>query len=133
MHDNLVLSVIVSGIVIFAVVLQIFYECSYLSVVRYCDTDEALLAWRLNNPELYVGDSSYGRSLVLEALDAYRNFLRYHPYCSGEEHIAFLLSLLDEHGPEPPRKPLPQTASKRGCFSLRGRVFAPHATISPCS
>ena len=88
------------------------------SVKRYCDAGNALTFWCMNNPELYIGDHDIARGLVLQYIAAINEFLHYHPYCDFEEHIKLLYALLNQHGPEPPRKPWTKDQNSRsfGCF-----------------
>ena len=116
-----VVAVPVASVIAPIIFLVIFWWNSRLalkSCIRYCETGEELSAWRIANPDFYVGDSNHARALVHDAVAACREFLRWHAYCARtiEEEIAFLMSLLDEHGPEPPRKPFPKTARPGGFF-----------------
>lgn len=83
-----------------------------------CDAFDQLLEWRLANPGGYIGDVAYARRLVEVCIQTYVRFLDTHgfnPHAKQHaEYLAFLRSLFDEHGPEPPRKRFPIASLTRG-------------------
>ncbi len=79
-----------------------------------CAAGEALFGWIDANPDLFIGDYSYSRSLVLRKIATYKHFLETHPFIKEDENYTkFLLSLFDHKGPPPPAKsrPLPRRPS----------------------
>ncbi len=77
---------------------------AFQALLEEIDTSRSLLRWRLANPDLYIGDTAYTRELVLRRIQARKRFLEAHPFINDDGFLNFLLTLLDEHGPEPPRK-----------------------------
>ncbi len=107
------------SMIVFGVYLALHGKRVIAATDRYCRATEALFAWRLANPDRFVGDSSHARTLVHEAVLACREFGRFHPFLDMEDEIARILSLLDEHGPEPPRKRVPRTSGRKAAFLSR--------------
>ncbi len=76
-------------------------------IAEEVNTFEALINWRLANPNLYIGDVPYARCLVLRRIEAWRKYLSIFSFLKDDGFIDFLYGLLDEHGPGPPSKSFP--------------------------
>lgn len=76
-------------------------EIAFLEVLV---TFNDLMNWIFANPEIRVGDSCFAKSLVIKHIEAYKRSWIICAFVTDNEYILFLQSLLDDHGPEPPRK-----------------------------
>lgn len=95
-------------------------KLSLEATVADCDANKDLMNWKWANPGIGIGDSDYARSLVRRCIATWREFLETHPYIKDNGRMAFLYSLLDQHGSPPPGKSKNiirfQTTSARGRF-----------------
>ncbi len=94
-----------------AYVLKMRGEKEITATERWCDAGDRLFKWCNLNPDLRICDHAYARELVNECIEAYREFLRTHPYCRDENgYEAWLQSLLvPPPDPKTPKRiPFPQ-------------------------
>lgn len=75
-------------------------EKAYDALFADCDAGDALVNWRLANPDIPVYKSTYARWLVMTRIKTYKSFLETHPYIKDNGFLDFLYSLLD-----PPPRP----------------------------
>ena len=115
---TLLLSAIAFGI--FALVLHFDGAEIVASTFEFCAAGEALMLWRKNNPNLYIGDHHDARALVYRHIEACERHARHHSFLDHSQHILFLYSLLDEHSeptpPNPRRRRFPYQRSPAGLF-----------------
>src|SRR3989344_4588219 len=94
-------------------------ECK--AVVVDCGAAAALANWIIANPDLHIGDIPHARQLVLNRIAAQQRLCEICLFVKKDEaFIAYLYSLLDDHGPPGPRKRLPvsRTPAEPRAFSM---------------
>lgn len=82
---------------------------AYRATCAYCDASNAFFAWYLANPGVCVSLSDLGRNLLIEYIDAYKEWLESHPFIDDNGHLQQLTDLLNEPPPTFPDSIPPRT------------------------
>ncbi len=92
-----------------SILIQVFRVPPWtLSVFReWRESHKTLSDWVEKNPDKFIGDVPYAQDLVLRCILSHRQMILLFPKLGEHRWIAYLLSLLNERGPDPPFKSFP--------------------------
>ncbi len=118
-------------LLVVAVVLMCFFyglkfhtDKLYQVMCKWLEASQVLHEWRHSHPYIYLGLSDVGKALLVQAIEAYDQFVRYHPYVRDDEYREWLLSLFNDL-PPPRRKPRPIKKRPWALFSLYPCLLSP--------
>lgn len=103
--DDLVLLILVGGMCFSGYMMIMEIMEPRLVWLNHHKAFKQLVHWIECNQDACVGDYQYARGLVIACIEKYEKVKRWYPFPHGEDvYLSFLYMLLDQHGPEPPRK-----------------------------
>lgn len=102
MEDRMNEPLSIEGLVLLIVFFGVFFsylthksDLAIASLERYLDCGAKLTDWRMTHPGMHPGNYLNARRIIVECIEACREFNRYHPYCEEHDHIAWLHTLLE--------------------------------------